>query len=394
MSNKNPVSLILIFIFIYPILKGFIQKYNSDYTKNELLSFEKSAAALIGLILGFLLFKLYFLNRESAVFNYIPENITAVMDSNPWLWYIIFLPLLSLIFYQVFYIVFIMLNSIIINPIFCILDRMVKTRSVTAKRIIGGTVEVPKAVCNVIYLVFILNFISILNLSPKINDMLQESGIYTALCREIVIPVTDSKMAKALPEIIDNSFKVKIQNDDGISTWEDIKKYKNIPFSKNHQIVYYNGITLEEGIKSSDEINRFAESITSNLESDRAKAREIYKWIGSNINYDDAKAQRILNNDFSLKSGAVTTFNTRKGICFDYACLYVAMSRAAGLKVRMITGEGFNGISWVSHAWNEVYLKEEEKWIKLDSTFYKGGNYFNSKRFDMDHKNPKIIGEW
>jgi transglutaminase-like putative cysteine protease len=72
----------------------------------------------------------------------------------------------------------------------------------------------------------------------------------------------------------------------------------------------------------------------------------------------------------------------------------VAMARANGLKVRIITGEGFNGVSWVSHAWNEVFIPEENKWIKVDPTFYKGGNYFNSKRFDLDHRDAKIAGEW
>ncbi|KAJ49331.1 membrane-bound protein [Clostridium tetanomorphum DSM 665] len=70
------------------------------------------------------------------------------------------------------------------------------------------------------------------------------------------------------------------------------------------------------------------------------------------------------------------------------------MCRANNLKVRLITGQGFNGVSWVSHAWNQVYIAEENKWINVDTTFYKGGNYFNSKRFDLDHKDSSIAGEW
>ncbi|SHJ61464.1 Transglutaminase-like superfamily protein [Clostridium amylolyticum] len=394
MNNKNPISLFLIFLFIYPILKGFIKKYNTKDIKWELSEFEKSVSALLALIFGFLVFKNYFLVRENGIFTYIPQKVILVLDAYPWLLYVIVLPILGLFFYQIFHLTFLLVNSIILFPLLDIVERFLKNRSILFKRITGAIAELPKSMCNVVFFIFILNFASILNISPKLNTLLEESNIYTNLCKQIVIPVTNSKLAKALPNIVDNSFKVKIQDDNGIGTWEDIKKYKNISLNKNKQIVYYNGITLEEGIRSNEEINNYAKHITAGQNTDRAKARTLYAWIGSNINYDDDKAQQILNNDFSSKSGSIITFNTKKGICFDYACLYVSMSKAVGLKVRMVTGEGYNGISWVSHAWNQVYLEDEDKWINVDPTFYKGGNYFNSRRFELDHKNPKIIGEW
>jgi hypothetical protein len=62
--------------------------------------------------------------------------------------------------------------------------------------------------------------------------------------------------------------------------------------------------------------------------------------------------------------------------------------------VRIITGEGFNGVSWVSHAWNQVYIPERDEWINVDPTFYKGGNYFDSIRFEVDHESDEIAGEW
>ena len=102
----------------------------------------------------------------------------------------------------------------------------------------------------------------------------------------------------------------------------------------------------------------------------------------------------ILNNDFRIGSGAIETFETKKGICFDYACLYVAMCRANNIKVRLITGEGFNGVSWVGHAWNQVYVAKENRWINVDTTFSKGGNYFDTQRFNIDHKTSEIAGEW
>ncbi len=70
------------------------------------------------------------------------------------------------------------------------------------------------------------------------------------------------------------------------------------------------------------------------------------------------------------------------------------MCRANNIKVRLVTGDGFNGANWVSHAWNQVYISDLNQWINVDTTFAKGGNYFNNKMFDLDHKNANIIGEW
>lgn len=131
-----------------------------------------------------------------------------------------------------------------------------------------------------------------------------------------------------------------------------------------------------------------------NDEDTISKGRTLYKWIGSNITYDNGKADRILNNDFEQKSGAIDAFQSRKGICFDYACLYVAMCRANNIKVRLITGEGFNGVNWVGHAWNQIYDESSKEWINVDTTFYKGGNYFNSRRFEFDHRNDIIAAQW
>ncbi|WP_297637707.1 transglutaminase-like domain-containing protein [uncultured Clostridium sp.] len=159
-------------------------------------------------------------------------------------------------------------------------------------------------------------------------------------------------------------------------------------------IVYYNGTTLNQGVKSDAAIDEKAREITSGATSNLEKARMIYDWVGSHITYDDKKAEEVMAGNKNLKSGAIVTFNTRRGICFDYACLYVAMARAVDLPVRLITGEAYNGQEYISHAWNQVYIKSLDKWINVDPTFYDAGNYFNNKNFFKDHKEESIAGQW
>ena len=164
--------------------------------------------------------------------------------------------------------------------------------------------------------------------------------------------------------------------------------------STANNIIYYNGVTLEEGIQSNEEIDNKAKEIIKFCEDDRSKAKRIYTWIGTNIQYDSEKASKALNEEELNGSGSIVAWCNGKGICFDYACLYVSMARAVGLKVRLVTGEAFDGNSYGPHAWNQVYLTDEEKWINVDTTFYISGDYFDSNLFDEDHIEEEIAGEW
>ncbi|SFU73644.1 Transglutaminase-like superfamily protein [Clostridium sp. DSM 8431] len=162
----------------------------------------------------------------------------------------------------------------------------------------------------------------------------------------------------------------------------------------SNKIIYYNGITIDEGVLSNDAINNKALEITEGEKSDKAKVKTLYTWIGSNISYDDSKAKKILEEGKECESGAIVTFNTRKGICLDYACLYAAMAKACGLKVRVIVGQAYNGEEYVGHAWNQVYIPKEDRWINVDPTFYKAGDYFDSSKFESQYKQTSVAGEF
>ncbi|AGF57931.1 MULTISPECIES: transglutaminase-like domain-containing protein [Clostridium] len=175
--------------------------------------------------------------------------------------------------------------------------------------------------------------------------------------------------------------------------------FKNNQINKNgelKQITVYNGVTVDEGVKSNKEINKKAVELTQKAKSDREKAKILYTWVANNVMYDNQKAKEVLeikDIDKMPKSGAIPAFKSRTGICFDKACLYVAMCRATNLKVRLIGGQAFDGQNYVGHAWNQVYLPNEEKWINVDTTFGQEGDYFDSNLFDK-HKQEELAGEW
>lgn len=389
-TNINPITLMLVLVFFYPLLRGFLFKFSSHDLKADIDEINRSIALIISLILGIYYGKKIFIQHDTGIYkqiyNIIPADAIQYIENNNFLIYAVIIPLTIFICYKIIKLILDLLSYLTFYPILDSIEGFLSPKSSLFKRITGMIFQIPKAICYVLLITFVLNIMSIFSVTGKLNKYLETSKPYNTLCKEVIIPVTNSAIAKRLPNIINNSFKIVVRENQP----KEISQGQ--PVSKT--IVYYNGITLDEGVRSNSEIDKFAKQLTSKETSTQEKAKTLYNWVGSNISYDHNKANMVLNNNFNVQSGAIPTFNSGKGICFDYSCLYVAMCRANHIKVRLITGEGFNGVSWVSHAWNQVYLPEEGKWINVDTTFYKGGNYFNSRRFDLDHRGTQIAGEW
>jgi len=387
---REPVTLILLLMFIYPVVKGFIFKFSSEDLKGSIQGAFQSISFLIALFLGIYYTKKILIQHNEGmyqeIYKNIPIKVIQFINIRPLVIYVLIMPLVVLIIYSAINFIVNLISHITIYPLFDSIENSLKNKSVIFKRIVGAIFQVPKAICYVIVLTFMLNFLTLLKITDSYNKYLEGSQLYNYISKEVVIPLTNSKLAKRLPNIVNNSFKIVVK--------ETSVKEPNLQNKQQNIITYYNGITLEQGIQSNDEINKFAINLTKSKSGTRQKSEAIYSWVGSEVVYDDAKANRVLNNDLAVKSGAIPTFNSKRGICFDYACLVVAMCRANNIKVRIITGQGFNGNNWVSHAWNQVYIEAEKKWINVDSTFLIGGDYFDSKRFVIDHKAESIVGEW
>ena len=126
-----------------------------------------------------------------------------------------------------------------------------------------------------------------------------------------------------------------------------------------------------------------AAQLCAGKSTDVDKVSAIFKFITSNIKYDTAEANAIIN-------GTITKYipypdevlSTRKGICYDYASLFAAMTRSQNIPTKLI--KGYVGESGTYHAWNQVYLKNSG-WVTveikvnagyntLDATFYAGSS--------------------
>ena len=242
--------------------------------------------------------------------------------------------------------------------------------------------------------------------------------------------VSNGVTIEALPSSVDGKIviagntkksKIKVIVSKGeSSTWYDINlnsgkyreeiwlingkgKYKISVVVHEYGRTYSYGPTME--IQNTVEINRFivptkhvesnneeiitlAKSITQNLTTTREKSLAIYDWVAKNIEYDYDKYLKQVNKNYDNDYGALNTLRTKTGVCYDYSVLVAALGRAVGLQVKVIKGNFVNPYRNELHAWNEIYIPEENRWINVDSTFAHSlsTNYFDNSDFYVDHE--------
>ncbi|WP_338851503.1 transglutaminase-like domain-containing protein [Clostridium perfringens] len=390
--NFNLVDIIIVCSFILPLVVAYKRKFNIIRIKNSIEELGGYISFFLALYLSFIAIKkIDIIERMFSIVVVEFNNIISNFNISPQVIIIFIVLALTLVIYFIVKIILKIFSFIIINPILRWLKKAESRRGKGFGKVAALIINIPKSL---FYMAVIALVIVILGsngfLGEKMEGMTLASKAYEV--------INSNKYYAALNkeyEAFHNEYKDVIsKNIDSAIESNKEPKSENVVESNKNVINLYNGVTLEQGIKSNEAINKKAKELTKNVKSSREKAKRIYTWISENINYDDNKAENISEKTSQYKSGAIEAFETRKGICFDYSCLYVAMAREAGLKVRIVTGEGFNGKEWGPHSWNEVYLPEKNQWITVDPTFGKAGNYFDSKKNSESHRDGKIVGEW
>ncbi|EOT2957880.1 transglutaminase-like domain-containing protein [Clostridium perfringens] len=390
--NFNLVDIIIVCSFILPLVVAYKRKFNIIRIKNSIEELGGYISFFLALYLSFIAIKkIDIIERMFSIVVVEFNNIISNFNISPQVIIIFIVLALTLVIYFIVKIILKIFSFIIINPILRWLKKAESRRGKGFGKVAALIINIPKSL---FYMAIIALVIVILGsngfLGEKMEGMTLASKAYEV--------INSNKYYAALNkeyEAFHNEYKDVIsKNIDSAVESNKEPKSENVVESNKNVINLYNGVTLEQGIKSNEAINKKAKELTKNAKSSREKAKRIYTWISENINYDDNKAENISEKTSEYKSGAIEAFETRKGICFDYSCLYVAMAREAGLKVRIVTGEGFNGKEWGPHSWNEVYLPEKNQWITVDPTFGKAGNYFDSKKNSESHRDGKIVGEW
>lgn len=111
-----------------------------------------------------------------------------------------------------------------------------------------------------------------------------------------------------------------------------------------------------------DEVVAFGIQMSDASSSDLDYLEQVYLYVIKNITYDDELAATV---SAGYLPDVDTTLRTKKGICFDYASLMVALLRSQGIPTKLQIG--YSGDAY--HAWISVYLAESgwvDKIIEFD----------------------------
>jgi len=104
-------------------------------------------------------------------------------------------------------------------------------------------------------------------------------------------------------------------------------------------------------------IKALASSITQGTSSNYQKATNLFNWVRDNIGYSFY---------YNTKSGALGTLQAKTANCCDTTHLLVALSRAAGIPARYVSGVcKFNSGTLYGHVWAQLYVNDN--WYTADA---------------------------
>lgn len=382
MFKGDVLTLILIAIFTLPILIGAFTRFSRERIRISIQSLCDGLAIILALFLAIYLTKGIFFQNDSGLFariyQGIPEEIRTLAYGQDMLVYLIAVPIIVLLVRFLIGLITHPISKAVLDPLADHVYQLLILVGSGLRHMIGAMAQIPRAAVMVFVSALLLNFYAYFFPSPPLTQILNASSGYQLIYKNAISPVLNSNLAKKIPVLVNDYFG---QNAASGAT-------------KGRVITYFNGATLDEAVKSDAQIDAAARDVVGREQDSRQKAYLLYRWISRNIAYDDQKAAELSKKTSGTDSGAVVAFNTRTGVCFDYASLYVAMCRAVGLKVRLVTGLGYSGLSWGDHAWNQVYIPDEDRWINVDATFGTVTDYFDKPDFNVDHKDAEVQGEW
>jgi hypothetical protein len=230
----------------------------------------------------------------------------------------------------------------------------------TVSRTVGGLIGAALGTGRALLVTALLfAYCAILPHGPM-TGYIEQSGLYKEAAAEVIQPATGQILEEQLPVF------AQAMSSELDQLWQ--KRYDVIDAELPSDIV------------------TAAVSATEGSTDEEGKARALYNYVGSNVAYDYDKVKAYEELGEWREQNPEQTFRTRLGVCIDYARLYAAMARSVGLDVRVVTGLGYDGHGgYGPHAWNEVYLSKQQKWIPLDSTWARTGNWFDSPGFADTH---------
>lgn len=384
-SQINLISVFLITLFCLPIVIGLFCPVTKDRILNACITIISALIFVASTVVAVNIAEAFFTNNGDNALANLFRNVPALHDSivnQDFFVYILMLLIIIIAINCLLHLLSLPLVNKVLAPLSQKIACGIASFNKLLQRLFGGVWQLSKSIWLVLVFSLLLSFYTTLSENSPLGVWINASQTYRLVEKAALEPIMASKTVQQIPLIVDN-------------TVDRVVECLSPEGRKLLIKVYINGVTVEDAVLSSPNIDNVAIDLVGIQNDDYKKAEILYQWIAENISYDHEKAEIIAVDAFADNSGAVTAFDELTGVCFDKACLYVAMCRAAGVPVRLITGHAFNGAAWMDHSWNQIYYDTQDLWVNVDTTFGgKDSDYFDRADFYKDHKDEEIQGAW
>jgi transglutaminase-like putative cysteine protease len=130
------------------------------------------------------------------------------------------------------------------------------------------------------------------------------------------------------------------------------------------------------------EVIRFGLTLTEDETNNDQKTHALYDWIVRNISYDFSVVGKL---EVGYVPNPQTTYETRKGICSDFAALFASLCRSQGIPCKVVLGYYVKSEDY--HAWNEVLVNGE--YVIVDTSGDSQTKVYGFSRTDGYTKNKE-----
>lgn len=118
-------------------------------------------------------------------------------------------------------------------------------------------------------------------------------------------------------------------------------------------------------------INSLSKNLTEGQTGVLNKVKAIYNFVVDNVEYDYSKLEKQASE--RERYGAIKTYTLGKGVCGDFADLFVTLCRSSGIPAIVVKGfiydrDGLFPQEENGHAWTEVFIPEYG-WLPVDPTW-------------------------
>ncbi|WP_379130425.1 transglutaminase domain-containing protein [Paenibacillus sp. sgz500958] len=372
LSGTNLISILLILTAVFSIVQGFIRGF--FHSIRRLFGMLGSSLFTIAALVLAIAASLYLSprlqvwmsglqqpDRALKAWEQIWYTLVAVLADSPVLRFLVILA----VTYSLIRLVLSLLTPLL--PMQKRIPSRIGDRKIsTVSRLGGGAIGALIGAARCLFIIVMLFILVGMNPDSQFSQYVESSPVYRQGASTVIEPIAGKTMQDKLPVLTE----IVAAEMDGILR----RKYE----------------VIDRDIPA--DIQAAAASITGKSSDEEEKARLLYDWIGTRISYDYAKAENYEQNRIWHEQTPQDTFDTRLGVCIDYARLYAVMARSQNLEVRVVTGQGYDGRGgYGPHAWNEVYIEKQQAWIPLDSTWAQSGDWFNPQDFSSSHIKEDVL---